>query len=63
MKLLWKLSKAAIRYKKLYVIAILSTMCLTLVNLTAPRVLSRLSGDRSSASLSPTAFPPSAMPT
>ena len=44
MKLLWKLSKAAIRYKKLYVIAILSTMCLTLVNLTAPRVLSRLTG-------------------
>ena len=44
MKLLWKLSKEAVRYRSLYVIAILSTLCLTLVNLTAPRVLSRMTG-------------------
>ena len=44
MKLLLRLSKEAIRYKKLYVVAILSTLCLTVVNLAAPRVLSRMTG-------------------
>jgi len=42
MKLLWRLGKEAIQYKTLYVIAILSTFLLTLVNLTAPRVLSNM---------------------
>ncbi len=44
MKLLFKLSKEAARYKLLYVIAILSTLCLTGVNLTAPRILSAMTG-------------------
>ncbi len=44
MKLLWRLSKEAVRYRKLYVVAILSTLLLTCVNLTAPRVLSGLTG-------------------
>ncbi len=44
MKLLWRLSKEAIRYKNLYIVAILSTLCLTLINLAAPRVLSRMTG-------------------
>ncbi|MBO4887940.1 MAG: ABC transporter ATP-binding protein [Firmicutes bacterium] len=44
MKLLLRLSKEAIRYKSLYIIAILSTLCLTLVNLAAPRALSRMTG-------------------
>ena len=44
MKLLLRLSREAIRYKYLYVIAILSTFCLTVINLAAPRVLSRMTG-------------------
>ena len=44
MKTLWKLTKEAARYKGLYVIAILSTFGLTLVNLTAPKVLSSMTG-------------------
>ena len=36
MKMLWRLSREAIRHKKLYVIAILSTLGLTAVNLAAP---------------------------
>ena len=44
MKLLWRLSREAIRYKTLYVFAILSTLCLTLVNLAAPRALSAMTG-------------------
>ncbi len=44
MKLLLKLSREAVRYKKLYVIAILSTLCLTGVNLAAPKVLSSMTG-------------------
>ena len=44
MKLLLKLSREAIRYRGLYVLAILSTLCLTLVNLAAPRVLSSMTG-------------------
>ena len=42
MKLLWRLSREAIRYKTLYMIAILSTLLLTVVNLTAPKVLSAM---------------------
>ena len=44
MRTLWKLTKEAARYKGLYVIAILSTLSLTLVNLTAPKVLSVMTG-------------------
>ena len=44
MRLLLKLSKEAARYKLLYAVAILSTLCLTGVNLTAPRVLSAMTG-------------------
>ncbi len=40
MKLLFRLSREAVRYKKLYIIAILSTLLLTGVNLAAPKVLS-----------------------
>ena len=44
MKLLLKLSKEAVRYRELYVLAILATLGLTVVNLTAPRVLSSMTG-------------------
>ena len=44
MKLLLKLSREAVRYKTLYIFAILSTLGLTLVNLAAPRALSRMTG-------------------
>jgi len=42
MKLLWRLGKEAIKYKALYVIAILSTFALTIVNLAAPKILSSI---------------------
>ncbi len=44
MKLLLRLSREAVRYKTLYIIAILSTLCLTGVNLAAPKVLSAMTG-------------------
>lgn len=44
MKLLWRLSKEAVRYKHLYLIAILATLGLTFVNLLAPKVLSAMTG-------------------
>ncbi len=44
MKLLLQLSREAIRYKGLYFIAILSTLALTFVNLSAPKVLSSMTG-------------------
>ena len=44
MKMLWKLTKEAARYKGLYVLAILSTLGLTIVNLAAPKVLSSMTG-------------------
>jgi len=44
MKLLWKLSREASRYKGLYVVAILATLGLTGVNLAAPRALSAMTG-------------------
>ena len=42
MKTLWKLSKEALRYKTLYILAILGTLSLTMVNLAAPKVLSAM---------------------
>lgn len=42
--MLWKLSREAIRYKGLYNLAILATLSLTFVNLTAPKVLSAMTG-------------------
>ena len=44
MKLLFKLSREAIRYKGLFFFAIFATLGLTLVNLAAPRALSRMTG-------------------
>lgn len=44
MKMLWRLTKEATRYKGLYVLAILSTLGLTIVNLAAPKVLSSMTG-------------------
>ncbi len=44
MKMLWKLSREAIRYRTLYIIAITSTLLLTAVNLTAPKLLSAMTG-------------------
>ncbi len=44
MKMLWRLSREAIRYRTLYVIAILSTLLLTAVNLAAPKVLASMTG-------------------
>lgn len=44
MKILWNLTKEAARYKVLYVFAILSTLGLTVVNLTAPKLLSTMTG-------------------
>lgn len=42
MKLLWRLGKEAIRYKSLYMVAILSTLALTLINLAAPKLLASM---------------------
>ncbi len=44
MKMLWKLTKEAARYKGLYILAILSTLLLTGVNLAAPKLLSEMTG-------------------
>ena len=44
MKMLWRLSREAIRYRKLYVVAILATLGLTAVNLAAPKALSAMTG-------------------
>ena len=44
MKMLWKLTKEATRYKGLYLISILSTLLLTAINLAAPKVLSEMTG-------------------
>ena len=44
LKTLWRLSREAIRYRKLYIIAILSTLALTAVNLIAPKLLSSMTG-------------------
>ncbi len=42
MKLLWKMGKEAIRYRALYLAAILATFALTVVNLIAPKLLSMM---------------------
>jgi len=42
MKLLFRIAKEAVRYKGLLLIAMLSTVCLTGVNLTAPKVMTRM---------------------
>ncbi len=44
MKLLLRLSREAVRYKTLYIVAILSTLGLTAVNLAAPKALSAATG-------------------
>ncbi len=44
MKLLLKLSKEAIKFKNLYIIAIFSTFMLTAINLAAPKALSAMTG-------------------
>ncbi len=44
MRLLLRLSREAVRYKNLYIVAILSTLALTGVNLAAPRALSAATG-------------------
>jgi len=44
MRLLWRLSQEAVRYRKLYIVAILATLGLTGVNLAAPRALSAMTG-------------------
>ncbi|WP_026670497.1 ABC transporter ATP-binding protein [Butyrivibrio sp. AE3006] len=44
MKMLWRLSREAIRYRKLYIIAIFSTLMLTAINLAAPKLLSAMTG-------------------
>lgn len=44
MKMLWRLSREAIRYRTLYVIAILATLGLTAVNLGAHDELVALGG-------------------
>ena len=41
---LWRLSREAVRYRGLYIAAILSTLALTGVNLAAPKVLSAMTG-------------------
>ncbi len=43
-KTLRRLSREAIRYRTLYVVAILSTLALTAVNLAAPKLLSAMTG-------------------
>ena len=44
MKMLWRLSREAVRYRGLYIIAILATLGLTAVNLAAPKALSAMTG-------------------
>jgi len=44
MKLLWRLSREAVKYKYLYVLSICATLCLTGVNLAAPKALSAMTG-------------------
>lgn len=44
MKTLWNLTREAAKYKGLYLLAIFSTLCLTALNLAAPKVLSSMTG-------------------
>ena len=43
-KTLWRLSREAVRYRTLYIIAIISTLALTIINLAAPKILSSMTG-------------------
>ena len=58
MKLLLRLSREAVRYRKLYILAIAATLCLTGVNLAAPRALSAMTGSVEKG-MAETAFDPS----
>ncbi len=42
MKLLFRLAKEAMKYRALYIVAILGTISLTVINLVAPRLLSQM---------------------
>lgn len=42
MNLLWRLGKEASKYKRLYLVAIVSTFLLTIINLIAPKLLSNM---------------------
>ena len=44
MKILWRLSREATRYKGLYLLAITATLALTGVNLAAPKLLAAMTG-------------------
>ena len=44
LKTLWRLSREAVRYRTLYIIAIISTLALTIINLAAPKILSSMTG-------------------
>jgi ABC-type multidrug transport system fused ATPase/permease subunit len=44
MKTLWRIAKEAVKYRRLLIIAILSTLSLTALNLVAPRLLSLMTG-------------------
>ena len=44
MRMLWRLSREVVKYRKLYVIAILSTLGLTAVNPAAPKALAAMTG-------------------
>lgn len=44
MKMLLRLSREALKYRALYVIAILATLLLTVVNLAAPKVMAQMTG-------------------
>lgn len=42
MKVLWRIAKEAKKYRRLLIIAIISTLLLTLINLSAPRLLTQM---------------------
>ena len=42
MKILWRTAKDTVQYRSLYIVAIISTICLTLLNLIAPRMLTQM---------------------
>lgn len=44
MKMIFRLAKEAIRYKKLYFLAMFSTLMHTVINLAAPKILSKMTG-------------------
>ena len=42
MKILWRIAKEATKYKGFYLIAVVSTFLMTMVNLAAPQILSAM---------------------